>query len=110
MGDEGDKGWVVDRTARLPPKEDGLFPVVEAVPGNPSEMGKSILMPADQGEKFSIFREIDVLPPRKAKYIGKTKHVSLAALGEIDLVRAPVHLALLTGFGLEPDDGLVVLN
>lgn len=104
MGDEGRESGIKYRSARLPAQDNCFFVIIQALSGHAAEIGEGVLVPADQGEKIPSPRELDKVPARVAQNIRETQDLDPALQGEGDFVRAPVHLALLAWFGLEPDD------
>jgi len=60
---------------------------------------------ANQGEKIPLRGKVDVMPAGEPQDVGKALDRSFAGLQELDGVRAPVHLSLQAGLGLEADDG-----
>ena len=103
MGDEGNKGWVMDRTSCLPSKHNRLLAVIKALFGDTSKIQKGILMPPDQGVEVLMDGKVNIMPSGEGQNIGKTLHLALACAFESNEVRAPIHLTLPPGFCLKSD-------
>jgi hypothetical protein len=67
-------------------------------------MGEGVMVPSDQGEEIPSLRKIDKMPSGEAQDKRKALHRGLAGPGKIDGVRAPVHLPLNAGRGLETNN------
>src|SRR3989339_83040 len=105
MGDEGGKGRVDHRPARLPAQDDRLLAVVETLGRGARKMREGVLMAANQGEKIPPRGKVDVMPAGEPEDVGKTLYGGFAGFKELDGVRTPVHLSLKAGLRLEADDG-----
>ena len=103
MGDEGDKRGIKDRTHRLPAEHHRLFSVVEAFIGRAAKVLEGIPVPPDERVEIPGRDEVDILSPGKPQDVGKAQHRGFSGTHERDGIRAPVHLPLLAGLGLEAD-------
>ena len=65
MGDKGGKRRIKNRFARLPAQNDRFFTVIQALFRHAVEMDKTILMPANQGEKVPPLCEVDIMASGK---------------------------------------------
>ncbi len=61
-------------------------------------------MTADQGEKIAVGGKINVLSSGKAKDVGETKNLALAASSKGDRIGAPIHLPLNPWLCLKSND------
>ena len=84
--------------------DDGLLSIIEAMSGNAAKIVEGIPVLSDQGVEVPMHRKIDVLSAGEGQDVGKAEHHGLAGPGEGNGVRAPVHLPLGSGLGLEADD------
>ena len=105
MGDEGGKGRMDHRTARLPAQNNRCLTVVETLDGRTRKMREGILVAANQGEKIPPRGEVNKMPPGEAENVGETLYGRLAGSKKLDGVRTPVHLTLKPGLCLEADNG-----
>ena len=105
MGDEGGKGRIDHRPARLPAQDDCFFTVVETLGGRAGKMREGLLVTSDQGEKIPPWGEVDKLPPGEAQDVRETLDPRFTGFQELDGVRAPVHLSLKARLCLETNNG-----
>ena len=106
MRDKGREGGVEHRPPRLPAQNHRFLAVIQALFWNPSVIGEGVLVPTNQREKITSWREVDEVASGKAQNIGKALDFLEAFPCESNLVWAPVHHALLSGGSLKADDRL----
>jgi hypothetical protein len=110
VGNEGRKGGIEDRFSSFPPQDNGFFIVIEAFFWAPTEVGKGVLMPSNQGVKISFHRKADILPSRETQHIRETLHFRQSRSDKRDFVGTPIALALTAWFRLKADDGLILYS
>ena len=94
MSNKCRKRRIIYRLSRFPAQYNGLFVIIQTLPGRAVEVKKAVLVASNQGKEMPAQGKIDILPPGKAQNIRKTIDHDLAAALEINGIWTPVHLSL----------------
>lgn len=108
MGDKRREGRVKDRPPPFPSQNHGFLVIVEALQRHTAKVGKGVLVSSNQGEKIPPRGELDELAPRITEDVGEALDLYFPLAGKVNLVGAPVHLALFSGDSFKTDDRLAV--
>jgi hypothetical protein len=103
MGNELDKGWIVNGTACFPTQDHSLFSIVEALPWYSTIVFKGIPVSPDDRVEITMEGEVNVLPPGEPQNVRETENLRFTGTRKGYGVRTPVHLSLNPRRGLEPD-------